>query len=201
MAFHFVLPGLTSSRASSLLQGRCNTCRSELARDRARPTTTRRPGDNDSCSRCRAHEAAIVCAADARAVSPIGLRHRVVWFGVRFAADRSLASSAAATGPMSRKNRWWRRTAISRPTEIRVAAAAGCDRPARPWRSEGLWRFGARSGTKALRALSQPRGLGSGYRANVAPKSVVASDGDLKADRDSCSRCRRLRSAGTAVAF
>jgi hypothetical protein len=52
---------------------------------------------NAICSSCRACEAAFGCAAVVNPANAIRLTHRKFWFDDCFAAERSLASSTAAT--------------------------------------------------------------------------------------------------------
>jgi hypothetical protein len=51
------------------------------------------------CSSCRAREAAFEDEVLVNPVYAICLTHRVVWFDDGYAAERSLAGSAAATDP------------------------------------------------------------------------------------------------------
>ncbi|RON09425.1 hypothetical protein BK659_10890 [Pseudomonas brassicacearum] len=53
---------------------------------------------NDTRSSCRAREAAFEDEVLAKPVYTVCLKERVVLFSDRFAAERSLAGSAAATG-------------------------------------------------------------------------------------------------------
>ncbi|PAU57280.1 hypothetical protein BZL43_14725 [Pseudomonas sp. PICF141] len=61
------------------------------------PTARLPNGTNQICSSCRACEAAFGCAAVVSPINAVSLTHRNLWFYDCCAAERSLASSAAAT--------------------------------------------------------------------------------------------------------
>ncbi|AZC33147.1 hypothetical protein C4K38_5210 [Pseudomonas chlororaphis subsp. piscium] len=61
-----VIASKLRSYRSRIVVFRSASVGARLARDRAHPTTTRLPDDNDSCSRCRAREAATGREADAK---------------------------------------------------------------------------------------------------------------------------------------